>query len=194
MEAVSGAPIIGATRQYAEARCRFAVAMNVLSAGTPMFFMGEEIGAQNMFLYQTQNFLAERENIIGDTTGIGANLFHFYQDIIRFRLSHPSIRTHSLTLAYVSDANRIIAFVRTEPTEQLLIVGSLSNTAFANGYFLQANAGSLPDGNWREIFNSDAAIYGGNNVGNYGTAIPSSQGRIQLVIPANGILILSKAQ
>ena len=194
VEAVSGAPIIGATRQYAEARCRFAVAMNVLSAGTPMFFMGEEIGAQNMFLYQTQNFLAERENIIGDTTGIGANLFHFYQDIIRFRLSHPSIRTHSLTLAYVSDANRIIAFVRTEPTEQLLIVGSLSNTAFANGYFLQANAGSLPDGNWREIFNSDAAIYGGNNVGNYGTAIPSSQGRIQLVIPANGILILSKAQ
>jgi 1,4-alpha-glucan branching enzyme len=193
VEAVNGAPIVGVTRQYAEARCRFAMGMNALSAGTPMFFMGEEIGAKNLFLYQTQNFLAEREDIIGDTTGIGANLFRFYQDIIRFRLSHPSIRTHTLTLAYTSDANRIVAFVRTEPTEQLLVVGCLSNTPFSNGYFIQANPGALPDGTWREIFNSDAAIYGGNNVGNYGAAIPSSQGQIQMLIPANGVLIFSKS-
>ena len=193
VEAVNGAPIVGVTRQYAEARCRFAMGMNALSAGTPMFFMGEEIGAQNLFLYETQNFLAAREDIIGDTTGTGANLFRFYQDIIRFRLSHPSIRTHTLTLAYTNDANRIIAFVRTEPTEQLLVVGSLSDTPFSNGYFIQANTGALPDGTWREIFNSDASIYGGNNVGNYGAAIPSSQGQIQMIIPANGVLILSKS-
>lgn len=94
--AVNGAPIIGATRTFAEARCRFAMGMNTLSAGTPMFFMGEEIGAQNDFLYMRDSFMAAREDILGNTSGIGANLFRFYQDIIRFRLSHPSIRTHGL--------------------------------------------------------------------------------------------------
>jgi 1,4-alpha-glucan branching enzyme len=191
VEAVNGAPIIGTTRQYAEARCRFAAGMNILSAGTPMFFMAEETGAQNDFPLNDVAFLAAREDIVGDTTGIGANLFRFYQDVIRFRLTHPAIETHNLTLVYVHDANRIIAFLRSEPTEQLLIVGSLSNTPYSSGYFIQAIAGTLPDGNWTEIFNSDAAIYGGNNVGNYGAAIPSSGGQIQMIIPANGLLILS---
>jgi 1,4-alpha-glucan branching enzyme len=191
VEAVNGAAIIGATRQYAEARCRFAAGMNILSAGTPMFFMAEETGAQNLFPLDDVAFLAAREDIVGDTTGVGANLFRFYQDVIKFRLAHPSVQTHTLTLVYVNDANRIIAFLRTEPTEQLLIVGSLSNTPFSSGYLIQAIAGTLPDGNWREIFNSDAAIYGGNNVGNYGAAIPSSGGQIQMIIPANGVLILS---
>jgi 1,4-alpha-glucan branching enzyme len=192
VEAVNGASIIGVTRQYAEARCRFALGMNILSAGTPMFFMGEEIGAQNLFLYETHEFLAAREDIIGQTTGDGANLFRFYQDMIRFRLAHPAVRTHVLSLVYVNNDNRIIAFLRTEPTEELLIVASLSNAAFSNGYVMQAISGTLPDGSWQEIFNSDAAVYGGNGVGNFGAAIPSAQGQMQLIIPANGLLILSK--
>ena len=36
---------VGATRDYAEARCRVAFGLSLLSAGTPMFFMGEEVGA-----------------------------------------------------------------------------------------------------------------------------------------------------
>lgn len=38
--AVDDSPLVGATRQYAEARCRFAFGMTVLSAGVPMFLMG----------------------------------------------------------------------------------------------------------------------------------------------------------
>jgi len=36
--------LLGATREYAEARCRFAC--GALSAGTPMFLFGEEVGAE----------------------------------------------------------------------------------------------------------------------------------------------------
>ena len=43
--ASNGAPLIGDTRRYAEARCRWAFGAAVLSAGTPMFLFGEEIGA-----------------------------------------------------------------------------------------------------------------------------------------------------
>ncbi len=64
VEAVNGAPLSGATRRFAEARCRFAMGMNILSAGTPMFFMGEEIGAQNLFTYQSDQVLGAREDIL----------------------------------------------------------------------------------------------------------------------------------
>ena len=193
VEAVNGAPLIGVTRSYAEARCRFALGMNILSAGTPMFFMGEEIGAQNLFLYQTQEFLQAREDIIGETTGDGAHLFRFYQDMIRFRLNHPAVRTRQLTLVYVHDGNRVIAFLRSGPTEQLLVIASLANTPFSNGYVIEAIPGTLPDGSWQEIFNSDADVYGGSDVGNFGAGVPSSQGQIQVIIPANGLLIFSKS-
>ena len=64
MTAVNGAPLIGATRSL---RRRHALALcfglSLLSAGTPMFFMGEEIGAQKQYTFD--NFLANREDILG---------------------------------------------------------------------------------------------------------------------------------
>jgi Alpha amylase, C-terminal all-beta domain len=48
----------------------------------------------------------------------------------------------------------------------------------------------LPSGLWQETFNSDSEIYGGANVGNLGAAIPASKGRLRLLIPANGFLVL----
>ena len=191
VEAVNGAPLFGATRRFAEARCRFALGMNILSAGTPMFFMGEEIGAQNLFTYQSDQVLAAREDILGATTGQGALLFRFYQDLIRFRLQHPAVRTHQLETIYTHDANRVLAFVRNEPTEQLLVVACLANTAFSDGYLMPAGP-SLPDGRWREVFNSDADTYGGDGVGNFGSVVPSEGGQMQVRIPANGFLIFSR--
>ena len=49
--AVNGAALVGITRKYAEARCRCVFGLAALSAGTPMFLMGEEVGAANYFRY-----------------------------------------------------------------------------------------------------------------------------------------------
>src|SRR5215831_3731307 len=78
--AVNGAALIGATRAAAEARCRVSFGFSLLSAGTPMFFMAEEIGAQK--LYKFNSFIANREDIIGERAGNGKQLFRFYQDLI----------------------------------------------------------------------------------------------------------------
>src|SRR5262249_37127309 len=78
--AVNWAPLFGATRAAAEARCRLCFGLSLFSAGTPMFFMGEEIGAQRQYTYN--NFIANREDILGERVGNGKLLFRFYQDLI----------------------------------------------------------------------------------------------------------------
>jgi len=60
------------------------------------------------------------------------------------------------------------------------------------GYVIQTEPHRLPVGEWQETFNSDAEMYGGKNVGNYGAAIACADGRIQLRIPANGLLVLQR--
>ena len=70
--AVNGAPLVGETRNWAEARARFAAGMTLLSASTPMFFMGEEIGAANPYTYG--GFMQNREDLIGAASGASARL------------------------------------------------------------------------------------------------------------------------
>src|SRR5262249_11976431 len=78
--AVNGAPIVGPTRVAAEARSRVVFGLSLFSPGTPMFFMGEEICAQRP--YKFDNFLAQREDILGERAGLGGPMFLYYQDAI----------------------------------------------------------------------------------------------------------------
>jgi 1,4-alpha-glucan branching enzyme len=188
--AVNAAPLIGSTRNYAEARSRVAFGLTVLSAGTPMFFMGEEIGAQKPYTFD--RFMDNRENLAGDRGGQGAQMFRFYQDIIRFSKRHPATRSGEIDIIHASGSNRILAFTRSAGSDSLLVVASLRNQPFLDGYVIQTESSRLQDGAWHEVFNCDAALYGGNNVGNLGADIPVLGGRIQARIPANGFLVFQK--
>jgi len=187
--AVNEAPLIGTTRAYGEARARVAFSLSLFSAGAAMFFMGEEIGAQKRYTYDT--FMANRENLLGERAGNGANLFRFYQDAIRFSGRHVAIRSQDIDIIHANGDARVIAFTRLAGTDNLLFVASLNNQPFGD-YVIQSDPARLPDGAWRESFNSDAAIYGGSNVGNAGADLPVTNGRIQLFLPANGIVALAK--
>jgi len=188
--AVNNVPLFGTTRDYAEARCRVAFGLSLLSAGTPMFCMGEEIVAQK--LYKHNNIAHSKEDLQGERSGAGAKMFRFYQDLIRLRRANPAARSHHLDILHAYDPTRVIAFTRRQGNNELLIVASLNNHPFLDGYVLQTQPDRLASGLWQETFNSDAAIYGGSNVGNFGAAIPADNGRIQLRIPANGFLVLQK--
>jgi 1,4-alpha-glucan branching enzyme len=72
------------------------------------------------------------------------------------------------------------------------IIASFNNTAFTSGYVIEKDLLAIPYANWKEIFNSDAAIYGGQNIGNGGSVIPSSQGRLNVVVPAAGFLVFAR--
>jgi 1,4-alpha-glucan branching enzyme len=188
--AVNGASLFGTTREFAEARCRVAFGLSLLSAGTPMFFMGEEIGAQKP--YRFNDFMSNREDLFGERAGNGAKMFRFYQDLIRFGRRHPATRSQEIDIIHALGANRLIAFTRPAGADNLLVVASLRNQPFLDGYVIQTDASRLPDGFWREVFNSDAAIYGGNDIGNFGTDVPASGGRLQIRVPANGLLVFQK--
>jgi 1,4-alpha-glucan branching enzyme len=188
--AVNDAPLVGVTRLAAEARSRVCFGLSLLSAGTPMFFMGEEIGAQKR--YTVDNFLRHREDILGERARNGKALFRFYQDLITLSRRLRSIRSHNIDILHQWNPNRVIAFKRWSGNEEVIIVASFSNTSFANGYVIEKDLLAIPNGGWKEIFNSDAAIYGGQNMGNGGATIFSTQGRLNAVIPASGFVVFVK--
>jgi 1,4-alpha-glucan branching enzyme len=188
--AVNDAPLIGVTRDYAEARCRVACALSILSAGTPMFFMGEEIGAQQPYRYS--DFMSHREALTTDRVGVGARLFGFYRDLIRFSRSQPATRSQAIDIIHAIGENRLIAFTRFAGADQLLVIVCLRNQSFLDGYVIQTDPSRLPDGLWREVFNSDATAYGGQGLGNFGADIPAGGGRFQALVPANGVLVFQK--
>ncbi len=188
--AVGDAALEGATRAYAEARSRVVAGLALLSAGTPMFFMGEEVVAQKLYRYD--NILQAREDLLGERAGNGARMFRFYAELAALRRAHPGIRSHEIDVVHAYDPTRVIAFTRRQAGSELLVVASLNNRPYADGYVVQTDPGHLPAGSWQEVFNSDAAAYGGGNVGNYGAAIPARDGRIELRLPANGFVVLRK--
>jgi 1,4-alpha-glucan branching enzyme len=187
--AVNGAPLCGETRKYAEARCRFAAGVTLLSAGVPMFLFGEEVGAEKKFLYG--QVLNNREDFAAMRRGSGAALFEYYRQLIRLRLAHPGFRSPNIDVLFVHNEHRLIVFHRWGAGEDFLVFASLDNRPFNNPSY-RFRADRIPGGAWREIFNSDAAAYGGNNVGNYGRTIGNSPGFFECVVPANGIVVFQR--
>ena len=186
--AVNGAPLVGDTRRYAEARVHFAAGMTLAAApATPMFFMGEEVGAS--LPYRFADFLAAREDYIALRAGNGANLFRFYTDVIRLRLAHPALRSRDCDILHANDDNRVIAVRRWTANEEMIVVGCLNNWSFSGGYRIEDQR--ISNASWREVFNSDASSYGGGGLLN-GGQIPSAGGAITVNIPANSVLVLQR--
>jgi 1,4-alpha-glucan branching enzyme len=189
MAALGGAPLAVDTRRLAEARCRFACGMAILSAGTPMLLMGEEVGAQKAYTYE--KFQENKEDLEGERQTTGAHLFRFYQDVIALRLSTAPLRTSNLEILHVNDDTRVIAFRRWDADGEFLVIGSLNECAFDQPSYRIAHP-ALLESMWTERLNSDAAMYGGAGVENP-DRVPSRGGALELVIPANAVVVLERA-
>jgi 1,4-alpha-glucan branching enzyme len=92
-------------------------------------------------------------------------------------------------IVHVHDANRVIAFRRWLGDSEFLVVASLNNAAFGDGYRISSPA--LQDGNWIEALNSDDESYGGHGIRNRG-ALTSAGGTIDVRLPAAGIAVLER--
>jgi 1,4-alpha-glucan branching enzyme len=188
--AVNHAPLIGTTRKYAEGRSRLAAGLAALSAGTPLFLMGEEIGAAKYFRYN--DFFLNKEDLLGERTGVGRFLYRFYQDLIRLVTAKPAARSRTLDVIYRHNDNRVIAFTRSSTGQQLLTLASYNDAPFDHGYVFGTDPWRLPAGGWQEVFNSDAEVYGGDNVGNGGATLQVNGGQMNAVIPAHGFVVFEK--
>jgi 1,4-alpha-glucan branching enzyme len=184
--AAGGAPLVGATRAVAEARARLAAGLAMLSPGTPMFLMGEEVGAVNP--YRHDDFLANREDLAGLRLGTGRGLYRYYQDLIRLRRSRAAVRSRRITTVHRHEANRVLGFLRGEA--EVLVLASFANRPWTAGYAVISEA--IPDASWREVLNSDAVEYGGAGVGNGAATCRSRGGRVEAVVPASGLVVLER--
>lgn len=128
----------------ADARSRFAAAMTLLSAGTPMFFMGKEIGAQKPCRYN--DFLENRESILGEADGNGAGMISCYRDLIAVSVGEAAIRSRNIAIPLVHDENRVIAFHRWNNSEDFLVVGSLNDAPLMTATGCTANAWEMTFG------------------------------------------------
>jgi 1,4-alpha-glucan branching enzyme len=181
-------PVEASQLPFAEARMRFVVGMAMLSAGTPMFVMGEEVGAQKPFTFD--NFTNNREDIVRLARIGGNRLFKFFQDVIRFRLSHSALRSHNIEVLQSDNDARVLGFRRWDDREELLVAASLNDRPFASGYTLRR--GGLSDGRWVEVFNSDSVVYGGERVGNAPVTLTKADQSLRVAIPARGFVVLRR--
>jgi len=117
-------------------------------------------------------------------------LFRFYQELITLTRRFHSIRSQNIDILHLSNANRILAFKRWSGAEQLIVIASLNDRPFVDGYVIDKDLAAIPDCGWKEIFNSDGAAFGGQNVGNFGGVLTSSGGRLNAVVPAAGLLVV----
>ncbi|MEF8704267.1 MAG: alpha-amylase family glycosyl hydrolase [Candidatus Accumulibacter sp. UW26] len=186
--AVNGAPLTGETRRHAEARCRFVFGVTVFSAGVPMFLFGEEVGAQQPLLYD--EILAHKIDLRGERQQAGRGMFNFYRDAIALRRANPGLRSRQIEIIHVHNANRVIAFRRWSEEQELLVVASLNNHPFLQGYELPDDR--LGGAAWREVFSSDASVFGGNGVGNAGALVHPGGGHLAVVIPANAVVVFAR--
>ena len=176
----------GELRRIAEARCRFVAGMTMLSAGIPMFLMGEEVGAAKKFTYD--GFMENREDLYSEREGEGRFLFRFYRELIRLRRRHHTFSTANIETMLAHDADRLLAFHRWKGPEHYLIVSTLSDTGFPDGYAVPVPHDG--HGKWREIFTSDAAIYGGDGVTNNDDVLEVVDARVTVKVPARGFVVL----
>ncbi len=174
-------------RDWAEARCRVVSGLTLLAPGIPMFFMGEEVGAEepyryNDWLYHREDFQALRE-----TTG--AKLFNFYRDVIRLRRQHDALKSPQVEILHVHDANRVLAFRRWLAHKEFLVFASFSNAPFADGYRISHRALCL--GVFVEVLNSVSTAYGGSGVTNTQRLI-AAHGDFKARLPANGVVVFER--
>ncbi|MBU8896939.1 alpha amylase C-terminal domain-containing protein [Corallococcus sp. M34] len=235
--------------EWSRGAARFAAGIGLAGPGVPMFFQGDEFGAQNDFRWgnpstwdsdwswqsvgqgvdfsrvrfddarkatyerlfaqppearakdaEFQAFSADDKKLFteiaalpaSERTGAMLNVtrrqsFGFYKDAIALRSSSPAFRSDAeVKRVYTHNQDAVMAFTRKSGDDEYLVVGSL-NRKNLEGYALP-----LPPGNWKEVLNSDAAVYGGSNFGNYGATL-SGSADTKVNIPAAGYVVFKKA-
>ncbi len=175
------------TRPWGEARCRVVAGMTLLSAGTPMFFMGDEVCASKP--YRHDDFLQNREDYhaLRETTGGG--MFRWYRDLIWLRVANAGLRSTAVAILKIHNKQRILAWHRWQGDQEFVDVASLNNNAYAAGFVLAHR--NLKGKTWIEVLNSDDVVYGGSGMRNE-EEISSAEGSLNVRIPANGMVVLAR--
>ena len=182
---------------FARSRTRVATGLLLTAPGIPMLFMGEEI-FEDKYWSDSPDFF--RSSLIW-WDGLARDrsmrdFFRFTRELIGLRRDLAALRHGAVNVFHVHNDNRVIAFHRwIEGIGDDVVVAANLGEATQFSYRL----GMPRAGRWRERFNSDAyeqwvnpGVHGnGGHVDTSGSAMHGLPFSAELVIPANGFVVLS---
>jgi 1,4-alpha-glucan branching enzyme len=181
----------------ARAKARSGAALTLLGPGIPMLWQGEEFLANNDFKHGlTSSWGQDTDWIDGDEAAKSSEVskarqghHQTYKDLIALRRSSDAFLPRSpIHRVMTHNADQVVAFERKGPSGDAFVVITHLDDQTKENYQVP-----LPEGNWKEVFNTDAEVYGGNNVGNGGGVVTSRPGQpASLTLPAGGTLVLKK--
>jgi 1,4-alpha-glucan branching enzyme len=143
MVAVNHAALVGATREFAEAR-RVACGTSV-SAGTHVL---HGRGDRRPEGHTYDNMSRSKENLLGERASTGAAMFRFYQTLSGCG-APPGPPLRQIDIVHVSDPSRVIAFTRRRPDRR---PGRdlPEQSPFLDGYLIQTDPDRLLSGSGRK--------------------------------------------
>ncbi|CAI7979277.1 MULTISPECIES: alpha-amylase family glycosyl hydrolase [unclassified Parafrankia] len=184
--AVDHAPLHGDTAWFAFARLRCAAALTLLSPGTPMFLMGDEVGARRAYTHD--GFAEAKEDLAGLRAGEGAELFACYRALVTLRLGSPALRSRTVELVGADDTARVLAFRRWDRGEEILVVVSLNNDPLPR---FGLSHPSLAGRRWKPVLDTDAPRFGGRTGGSRRSLSPRGDS-VRVDLPAAGAVVFRR--
>jgi len=176
---------------WARAKARLAWALNAALPGTPMLFMGTE-GHIDGYWDPVVDGGDRRIDWLQIGDPIGAPMQQLVRDVNNLRWTHPALRSPTGSVVHVDNQNQVVAFKRWDlDGDVLLVVVNVSDSEWSQGDYGVDMGGE--SGGWREIFNSQAPLYGGvGMVGNFGYEIDVANGQLGINLPSWCVLIFAK--
>ena len=182
----------GRLNGYARAKCRLAAALNTTLPGTPMLFMGTEGHIDGFWNPWVGPGYDNRLDWLRIGDDLGAPMQRMVTDVNNLRWNHPALRSPAGEITHTDFTNNVVAFKRWNNAGDVLLIvvnasdGQWDNTQYAVG--LDGDTGT-----WREIFNSQAPLYGGvNTVGNPGYALGATNGQLWISLASWSVHIFAK--
>lgn len=181
----------GRLNGYARAKARLAWALNATLPGTPMLFMGTE---GHLDGYWDPDDAHGEHRIDWGRIGndLGAPMQRMVTDANNLRWGHPALRSPAGNVVHTDRVSQVVAFKRyTGDGDLVLIVVNAGDTQFAfHDYSVQMGGES---GDWIEIFNSQAPLYGGlDTTGNFGERLSVNDGRLLVNLPRWSVVVFQK--
>jgi len=183
---------------YAQGRSRVVSALLLAAPGIPMLFMGQEFLEDKPW----SDDVAARPGLLIWWDGLeqdkaAADFLRFMQDVIRMRRERPALRSESVRVSRLQNADRIIVIHRWVERKglDLVVIANLKEEQQI-GY-----AVGLPfAGRWYEIFNSDyyqdfpnpSPVGNGGSVIADGAELDGFGYSATLTIPPLGVLVLAR--
>jgi len=174
---------------WARAKARLAWALNATLAGTPMLFMGTEGHMDGAWDPDVSDGYDHRLDWaqIGDP--LGAPMQRMVRDVNQLRWAHGGLRSPAGLVVHVDEQNGVAAFKRYNlDGDVLLVVVNASDGEWDENKYGVNLAGD--EGAWREVFNSQAPLYGGiGTLGNFDEELQVEDGQLSISLPSWGVLV-----